>query len=178
MAHVLLGGFLSSLAQADDLVALARKEKERRARIAKPVKVFTEEDGKGAAARGSGSVTTLAGGSPSPDQANRQAAAGDSTDAQRAAWKQRADRARGAVASAEKMLEQMERDLAALRSDLTPLSAADAQDPMRLQKREVRIVEMNKQIQAQKAAIAEARQALSAFEDEARRNSVPAGWLR
>lgn len=177
VALVLVGGLLSSVVSAQDLVALAKKEKARRAKIANPGKVLTEEDGKEASAKGVGSVTALGGESPSPAEVERQPA-GDSIDAQMAAWKVRSNSARAAVTDAQKKLDQMERDLAGLRSDLTPLSAAEAQDPMRLQKREARMLELNKQIQAQKAAIAEARQALSAFEDEARKNGVPAGWLR
>ena len=178
VAVVLMVGLLSSVVSAQDLVALAKKEKARRAKIANPGKVLTEEDGKEAAAKGVGSVTALTGENASPAAEVERQPTENSIDPQKAAWKARSDSARAAVVDAQKKLEEMERDLAALRSDLTPLSADDAQDPMRLQKREARIVEMNKQIQAQKAAIVEARRALSAFEDEARKNAVPAGWLR
>jgi hypothetical protein len=172
----------SQVAPGQDLATLARKEKERRAKVAKPVKVLTEDDGKEAGAKGAGSVTTLPGeAAPSPSPSAEQPApgqAGGDVDAQKAAWKARATSARSAVAEAEKRLAQMERDLAALRSDMTPLTAAEAQDPMRLQKRDARVVEMNKQIAAQKTAIVEAKKALAAFEDEARRSGVPAGWFR
>lgn len=169
---VLMGGLISSAVSAQDLVALAKKEKARRAKVASPGKVLTEEDGKQAA----GSVTALTG--PSPVAEAEGQPTGSSIEAQKAAWKARSDHARAAVAFAGRKLDHMERTLAALRSDLTPLSAAEAQDPMRLQKREAMIVGMNKQIQAQKEAVVEARKALSAFEDEARKNGVPAEWLR
>ena len=178
VAIVLIGVLLSPVASAQDLVALAKKEKARRAKVANPGRVLTEEDGKQATAKGVGSVTALTGENASPAAEVERQPTEKSIDPQQAAWKARSDSARAAVVDAQNKLDEMERDLAALRSDLTPLSAADAQDPMRLQKREARIVEMNRQIQAQKAAIAEARQALSAFEDEARKNAVPAGWLR
>ncbi|HQZ17318.1 MAG TPA: hypothetical protein PLD86_10640, partial [Vicinamibacteria bacterium] len=85
---------------------------------------------------------------------------------------------REAVVTAEKALAQMEREVAAFRSDMAPVSAADAQDPMRLQKRDARIFELNKQIEAQKIALADAKKAVVTFEEEARRAGVPAGWLR
>ena len=178
VALVLMGVLLSSVVSAQDLVALAKKEIERRAKVANPGKVLTEEDGKQAAVKGAGSVTALTGESPSPAAEVERQPTGNSIEPQKAAWKARSDSARAAVVDAQKKLDEMERDLAALRSDLAPLSADEAQDPLRLQKRETRIVEMNKQIQAQRAAIAEARNALSAFENEARKNGVPAGWLR
>ncbi len=177
-ALVLIGVLLPALAQAQDLAALARKEKERRAKVAKPVKVLTEDDGKEAGVKGTGAVTAL------PDAASTAAApterqgGGDTREGQQAAWKQRADAARAAVTNAEKTLAQMEKDVAALRSDMTPVSATDAQDPMRLQKRDQKVFEMNKQIEAQKAAIAAAKKAVIDLEEEARRAGVPSGWLR
>ena len=178
IALALLAVFLPLLAQAQDLASLAKKEKERRAKVAKPVKVLTEDDGKEATARGAGSVTSLKGGvAPSPELSPTSQAKPD-VEAQKAAWKARATGARDVVTNAEKALAKMESDLGEYRSDLTLVSAADAQDPMRLQKREARIVQMNKEIAAQRAAVADARRALAAFEQEARRAGVPAGWLR
>lgn len=178
-ALALLGVLLASTIQAQDLATLARKEKERRAKVTKPVKVLTEDDGKDASAKGVGSVTSLEpqAGSSAPAAAGAAASTTD-PDAQRSAWKARADRARNAVTTAEMTLAQMERDVAAFRSDMAPVSAAEAQDPMRLQKRDARVFEMNKQIEAQKIAVTEAKKALAAFEEEARRAGVPAGWLR
>ncbi len=175
----LLGVLLSSLAQAQDLATLAKKEKERRAKVTRPVKVLTEDDGKEAGAKGTGSVTALPGEATTPPGGGvEKQAESDSPENQQAKWKKRGDAARAAVANAEKTLAQMERDLAALRSDMTQVSAADAQDPMRLQKRDARVFAMNKQIEGQKAAIVATKKALADFEDEARRSGVPAGWLR
>ncbi|MEO8500788.1 MAG: hypothetical protein ABI565_07720 [Vicinamibacteria bacterium] len=176
-----LAVFLPLIAHSQDLAALARKEKERRARITKPVKVLTEDDGKAAAASGAGSVTSLGGSGTAPAESAETASKAQppaEVEAQKAAWQARAAAARSAVTTAEKTLAQMEKDLSTYRSDMTPVSAADAQDPMRLQKRDARIVEMNKQIEAQKVAVADAKKAIIAFEEEARRAGVPAGWLR
>jgi hypothetical protein len=178
MSLVLVGAFFPALAQTQDLAALARKEKDRRAKVAKPVKVLTEDDGKEAGVKGTGSVTALPDASSSAPAPTERQGGNESAEAQQGVWKKRADAARAAVANAEKTLAQMEKDLAALRSDMTPLSASDAQDPMRLQKRDQRIFEMNKQIEAQKASVGAAKKAVVDLEDEARRAGVPSGWLR
>jgi chromosome segregation ATPase len=171
-AAVLLG----SMAQGQDLAAVAKKEKERRAKVTKPVKVLTEEDGKEATAKGAGSVTSI-----EPSGATTPAGSGAVTtdpDAQRAAWKARMDNAKNAVTTAENTLAQMEKDLNALRSDMSPVTAADAMDPMRLQKRDQLIFKLNKDIEAQKAAVVQAKKGVSDVEDAARKSGVPAGWLR
>lgn len=157
---------------ADDLAALARKEKARRAALAKPARVYTESDrGAGAPAK---DATPPSAATPTP----ARPAAPESTAGLEASWRTRALRVREALAVAEKTLAQLEKDFATFRSDLTQVSAAEAQDPLRLQKRDQKIAEMNKQIEAQKAAVSEARKAIANFEDEARRAGVPAGWLR
>mgnify|MGYP002633541698 CR=1 FL=1 len=157
---------------ADDLVALAKREKARRAAIAKKAKVLTQEDAKDA----SGSVTALLESSKTPP--SKVAVPEASLEVQEASWKRRAEAARAVLESSEKRLGQLEQELRAYRSDLTPLSAAEAQDPLRLQKREAGIVEMTKTVKAQQDSVAGARKALSNLEDEARRSGVPAGWLR
>jgi len=53
---VLVAVFLSSMVQAQDLATVAKKEKERRAKVAKPVKVLTEEDGKEASVEIGGDI--------------------------------------------------------------------------------------------------------------------------
>ena len=174
---LLLGCLFPALVQAQDLVALAQKEKERRAKLGKPAKVLTLEDTKEAGAKGTGSVTTLPGPGSSPPPSSGPAAA-DSREASRALWKGLGEKARAAVSAAEATLAKMERDFLTYQSDLTQVSAAEAQDPLRLQKRAARIAEMNTEVLGQKAAVAEAKRALTALEDEARRNGVPPGWIR
>ena len=165
---------LASTSPAQSLAAAAKKEKARRAKIAAPGKVLTEEDA--AARAGNVNVTELA--APAQASATPSPQATPSADEQRAVWRARAEGLRTALAAAQKELEQAERAAAAFRSDVAPLSAADAQDPMRLQKREARIAEMNKQIETLKEVVAASRANIAAFEDEARRAGVPAGWLR
>ena len=157
---------------SDDLAALARKERARRAALARPAKVYTEAD------RGEGAPVKQAIPAPTESAPPTQPAPPESTAGLEASWRTRALRVREALAAAEATLAQMEKDFATFRSDLTQVSAAEAQDPLRLQKRDQKIVEMNKQIEAQKAAVSEARRAIANFEDEARRAGVPASWLR
>jgi hypothetical protein len=61
---------------------------------------------------------------------------------------------------------------------MSPVSAADAMDPMRLQKRDQLIFKLNKDIEAQKAAVVQAKKVVADVEDGARKSGVPAGWLR
>ncbi len=174
VALSMLGGLMASTSAAQTLATAAKKEKARRAKIAAPGKVLTEGD---AAARvGTVNVTELA--APAPEAADTPGPQMSSSDEQRTIWKARAAELRTALASAQKDLEQAQRAEAAFRSDVAPLSAADAQDPLRLQKREARLSEMNKQIEVLKAGVAAARANIAALEDEARRAGVPSGWLR
>lgn len=163
-------GLLPSFAHPDDLVALAKKEKARRARVTAPGRVLTETDAKA----GANVTETVIVAVPTPAPVIVM----ESTDGARASWKARADAARAAIVAAEKALEQQERESVTYRSDLTQVSAADAQDPLRLQKREAKIAEMYQLVEVRRAAVAAARAALVALEDEARRAGVPPGWLR
>jgi chromosome segregation ATPase len=171
VAAVLIALLVSSSFQASDLAALARKEKERRAKLGKPAKVLTEEDSKDAAAKGTGSVTAIAG--PAPASTGMT-----NPEAQRASWKQRVDAAKAAITSAETRLAQLEAERTKFNADLAPVSAAEAQDPLRLQKRGAKLAEMNKEVDAQKVTVETARKALVALEEQARKEGVPPGWLR
>jgi chromosome segregation ATPase len=174
---VVMASLLTSAVHSQDLAALARKERARRAKITKPVKVLTEEDGRATAEKGVGSVTTIEGTATSAGSTPPQSNAA-SREAERAAWKARAISVAAQVDAAEARLEQLEQELAEYRSDRKVLTAAEAQDPMRLQKRESTMADMNKAIELQKTIIADARKSVAVFEEEARRSGVPPGWLR
>ena len=92
-----------------------------------------------------------------------------------ATWRQRADAARMRIADADANVTQAEQRLAALRSDLT---ADDSMNPFREQNRAGEITAQMERVDAARAEAAAARQAMSDLEDEARRSSVPPGWLR
>ena len=162
---------LAGSSWADDLAALAKKEKERRAKLASPAQVFTEKDGK---AGSGGNVTTL----PPPAVPAPTSAPGQSIEEQKATWKARAEAARGEIAAAEGRLELLVQEYAAYREDMAEVPAAEIQDPMRLQKREARMVEMREGLEQQRRLVANARKSLSVLEDAARAAGVPPGWLR
>jgi DNA repair exonuclease SbcCD ATPase subunit len=92
-----------------------------------------------------------------------------------ATWRPRADAARMRIAEADANLTQAEQRLAELRSDLT---ADDTMNPYREQNRAAEISTQMERVDASRAEAAAARQAMSDLEDEARRASIPPGWLR
>ena len=158
----------------DDLAALARKEKERRAKIVKPAKVLNEADGKNA----NGSALTLVTAPAGAPAATAASTTGSASDQGRAQWKAGWEQVRGNLARAEEAQKSLEGQIETLRADMAPLSGAEAQDPMRLQKRDSQIAQMVAQLPAAKAAVATAKKAVTDFEDEARKSSIPPGWLR
>jgi chromosome segregation ATPase len=166
---------VSAFAVQGDLAALAKKERQRRAKIATPGKVLTEDDGKAATANEKGTVT-----SSTPDPSAPAAAPPRASSAQpnRADWKARADASRAAIAAADAAIKNLEKEIGVVQADLAPLSASEAQDPMRMQKKEARVAQMNAQLGSLRQAAAQARKDFSDLETEARRNGVPAGWLR
>ena len=164
---------IASPALPDDLATLAKKEKERRAKLAKPGRVYTEEDGK---STGTGSVTTMPGPPATPPEAPPPA--GASKEDQKAIWKARADAVRTEIAASQARLADLKREYAEYDSDIAEVPAAELLDPMRRQKREARMVEMRAQIEQQRQIVADAQKSLSVLETEARKNGIPAGWLR
>lgn len=171
-AGLVLSLLMASPAFTDDLAAVARKEKERRAKLANPARVYTEGDAKTSAV---GSVTTLSG-SPSPAPADTPPS-GPSPDEQKATWKARADAARLEVLTAQAGLAALKREFSEYQSDVGA-PTEDLMDPMRLQKREARLVEMRAAIEQQRVTVSNATKSLEVLETEARKNGIPPGWLR
>ena len=171
LSLLVLAGFATASAQGQDLAALAKKEKERRAKIAKPAPVYS--DGKDGATP-SGSVTVI----QAPPSPAGETPAPPSSDNQRSVWKSRADQARAAIANEEAALKALDTQIATLRSGTAPLSAAEAQDPMRQQKVAARIKDLVAKRETQTEVLANAKKSLDALEQEARRSGIPPGWLR
>ena len=155
---------------ADDLAALAKREKERRAKLSKPSPVITETDTK----VGAGSVSVV-GAAPTPPLPPRT---GPSAEEQRATWKARADAARAEIHQAEMLLAQLGWEFSAYQADMDEVPAAELQDPMRKQKRAARLEELKRGLDQQRQVLANAKTSLSVLEDAARVNGVPPGWLR
>jgi hypothetical protein len=172
---------------------------------AKPAKVYTDEDLKNAGkdAKGSkGTVTFLSepqgqdssgsdhgsseGGHRAADEGavvtetseshTAASESGDSGSAGEAGWRTRAHEAREAIKNVEKEIARLEAQLEELNLDRQP-NPADVLDPNRLQNREAQKAETRTQLEAARAQLVVARQALEDLEAEARKAGVPYGWL-
>jgi hypothetical protein len=93
----------------------------------------------------------------------------------RQVWADRARAQRERIAAAQATLAEIEERIAALRNDREPTRVME---PFRLQAIEGEIRKATEELEAAKKELAEARAALEAVEQDARRRGVPAGWLR
>jgi hypothetical protein len=91
-------------------------------------------------------------------------------------WRARAREVRESIKNSEKEIARLEAELEDLNLDRQP-NPADVLDPMRLQNREARKAEARTQLEAARAQLVVARQALEDLEAEARKAGVPYGWL-
>jgi len=149
-----------------------------------PGRVFTNEDlpaqpsppaiaSPGPAGTGRGTVTTLP---KSAEVPAPPASSGSSDAAQReAAWRGRASALRDAITAAEKSIPEIEDRIAGLRNDRNP---TNVMDPNREQNRQAEITKAQAELESVRAGLERSRQALADLEEEARRNSIPPGWLR
>lgn len=170
---------------AQSLGEVAEKEKERREREKKPAKSFTDED--------------LRKGKPTPKDKDKDAGSKqepeqpaavapspegeDSDDAARARaadeayWRRAAQEHRDRIRRAEEKVQALQARIDALMVDRNP-PGADALDPNRLQTIEAQKAQAREELDKAKAELAAARAALEDLEEQARRKSVPPGWLR
>jgi hypothetical protein len=90
-------------------------------------------------------------------------------------WRERAQAQRGAIAAAEKRIQDSQDRLARLMADREPVALGD---PNRLQTIERMKAETRQALERAQLDLADAQKGLQDLEDEARRNNVPPGWLR
>ncbi|HUG52978.1 MAG TPA: hypothetical protein VMR21_05235 [Vicinamibacteria bacterium] len=90
-------------------------------------------------------------------------------------WSERATQARQAVVSGEGRVAELEQRISELRDDRNPVNVMD---PNREQNRRAQIAEVQAELEAARVTLDAARRALAELEDEARRKSIPPGWLR
>jgi hypothetical protein len=90
-------------------------------------------------------------------------------------WQERAGSLRQTIADTERRITELEQKIGALRDDR---SAANAMDPNREQHRQDAIAQAQADLERARADLGRQRQAWDALEEEARRKSVPPGWLR
>ncbi len=92
-----------------------------------------------------------------------------------AAWRQRAKAQRDAIAAIETSIQMNQDKLSRLMADLEPVGLGD---PNRLQTIENMKAQTRQALEKGAADLAAAKKAMQDLEEEARRNNVPAGWLR
>jgi len=90
-------------------------------------------------------------------------------------WRDRALQVRDAIAGDESRIADLEQKIAELRNDR---GSVNAMDPNREQSRQAAIADAQAQLEGARADIERQRQAMNALEEEARRKSIPPGWLR
>ena len=143
-----------------------------------PAKVLTNED-LDKAREGGAAVSVLAGDGVEPPPMDSGSASDVVTPApamsdEERSWRERSKEAHGYVAQSQQRIEEAELKLAQLRDNLRPGSPMD---PNQQQTREAEIQAATNDLEEARLALAAARQRLSDLEDEARRASIPAGWL-
>lgn len=169
VAGVLVAGVATSSAQS--LADVARKEEARRQKIAKPSKVYTDDDvqkyapvtpGAQAAAT---TVTPLdANGKPVGEQA-----AAEGLPADEAGWRARLQNARDGMDRDRLLLSALEQQArSAARRAGTPEGDAPAEDGST---RAAEIKRLKAEMDAYRATLANA-------EEDARKAGVPPGWVR
>lgn len=164
--------------QKVNLVELAKKEKERRAKT-KTVKVFTNQDiaefkAKNPQPEGEAQPTQTAETTSQPEatQTPETAQPDRATDEQY--WRNRYKEAVERVEQAEKKLNDLQSDVNALTRAFYAEGDGVAQRGVIERERNQRLADIEKG----KQELAEAKQALTDLEDEARRAGAMPGWVR
>ena len=158
-----------------DAAARERQEREKKAREGKPAPAYTNEALEGSGEQGGQEKATKDAGRESSVVSADSAPEAESGGAE-VYWRRQADDDRRAIANAENVLAEAEARGAQLLQDRDPLSGL--LDPNRLQTLEAQRAKARADVAAARQSLAEARQALADLEEEARRKSVPPGWLR
>jgi hypothetical protein len=164
--------------QAQSLADVARAEQARRkAVVAQPAKVYTNDNLKPAesagqpAAVGAPALSTAAAASATPPQGPAPSA--DTTQKDEKYWRDRITTARATLDHDKVLVDAVQSRINALTTDFVNTSDP-AQRALVETNRNTAIAELarlNKDIQTQTKAVSD-------IQEEARRASVPAGWLR
>lgn len=167
--------------QSSDPVAdAARKAREQQKTAPKPKHVFTDDDVRHSTDTGSATPAggQTAGDAKAGDQKGQGAqgtgAAGDKKDDPATTWRKRFNDQRNKIASAEKELDVLQRELD--KSQLQYYS--DPQKAMQEQNSRQDINDKTAKIDAKKQEIANLKQQLSDMEDELRKSGGDPGWVR
>jgi hypothetical protein len=202
LSVIALAGLLAlPVAAAGQTAAPASPRPDKKAdKKAKDKKVFTNEDletaGKDGKDGKGGAVTFLeappqpAEGAHAPSNAGSEEGRSSGSEEGRPAsseqnqtgessWRERARETRGLVQTALGEVQKLEAKLDALRNPQQqpqPIEALQP-DPQRRLTRDEERVQLEKDLEAARAALDEAQKTLDNFLEEARRNNVPPGWI-
>lgn len=170
----------SSQQSSDPVADAARKAREQQKTAPKPKHVFTDDDVRHSTDTGSATPAggQTAGDAKAGDQKGQGAqgtgAAGDKKDDPATTWRKRFADQRNKIASAEKELDVLQRELD--KSQLQYYS--DPQKAMQEQNSRQDINDKTAKIDAKKQEIANLKQQLSDMEDELRKSGGDPGWVR
>jgi chromosome segregation ATPase len=90
-------------------------------------------------------------------------------------WQDRANVIRTAIDTDQRRIAELQEKIGQLRDDR---GVNNAMDPNREQSRQAAIADAQAELERVRADLDRQRQAMSDLEDEARRKSIPPGWLR
>ena len=164
---LLLPFTLSSVVLCQSLAEVAEKEKERKKKAPPATQSFSDADLPKRDPR-KGSPAPTAPPAPDPSRDNK---------ATEARWRAMARDRRVAISQAEKRVAEIQASLDNSSLDTDP-NPPDAFDPNRLQKLEASKAALRGDLASAKTTLAAAKKALENLEEDARRNSIPPGWLR
>jgi hypothetical protein len=136
-----------------------------------PVAVPSPSPALGGAGRGSVNVL----GSAAAPAAAPSPSGPVSPEMTEAYWRERAAESRREVGRAEQRVPPIEQRIADLRNDRNP---TNVMDPNREQNRQAQLAQAIADLERAKADVERAKQALTDLEEDARRKSIPPGWLR
>jgi hypothetical protein len=168
---------VSAAQSSPTLVEIAKQEEARRKALKVPSKVFSDKD---TAQTGQAPAAKPAGGAPdatavptTPAPVAPPPAAAESDGHDEAWWHQRMEKARADLRRNEAFAEALQSQVNALTTEF-----ANRDDPA--QRGKIGETRQNKlkELDAVKADIEKGKKLIADIEDDARRASVPAGWVR
>ena len=172
-----------TLARAQSLGELAAQEKERREKDkdkAKPAQSFGDDDLKRIGGDKKAKPTTQASpGAAAASGAREGGSSGSPSSADRERlekiWRARAGQKRAAVQKAQARVDELQ---AKVNNYLSGMNPEPVQNPTMYQQLEAEKAQAIEQLEAAKAQLETATRELADFEEEARKQSIPPGWLR
>jgi hypothetical protein len=155
-----------------------RKERKPASPSPAPPKVFTDDDLKKYSEERAGKAGEEGGEQAAGQESSESGSPIRPADEEyggRQLWADRARQARDKITEAEERVAGLEARITELRTDR---GASNAMDPQRLQTIQAEIQKATEELEATRKELQAAREGLEAVVEEARRQGVPAGWVR